>query len=115
MIVRQYAPARLLLGIPLCLAAVFILDTVGPLGPVVGVLYLPLIVLSTRAVSNAGVAYIGLTCVTMAFASFVLSGVEGFELLTIYQFGVISSAIILTTLASMLVMAPARKGTGIPE
>lgn len=115
MIVRHYAPVKLLLGIPVCLAAVFILDVIGPFGPVVGVLYLPLIVMSTRAVSNVGVAYVGIACVVMSFASFILSGVEGFGLLRIWQLGLLLSAIFLTTLISLLVIAPNSKDNGIPD
>lgn len=115
MIIRQHAPTKLLLGIPVCMAIVFILDVIGPLGPVVGVLYLPLIMISSRVVSSAGVVYSGLTCLVMAFASFILSGVDGFELLTIYQLGVLSSAIVLTTVASILVMSSASKDSGVPD
>lgn len=115
MIVRQYAPIKLLLGVPFCMAIVFILDVIGTLGPVVGVLYLPIIIISTKAVSNAGVVYIGVTCLVMALVSFVLSGVDGFELLTIYQLGVLSSAIVLTTIASILVMSSASNDFGTPD
>jgi hypothetical protein len=106
MIIKQSAPVSFLFGIPICLCAVFPSDVTGFFEPIVSVLYLPLIAISTRAVSKAGVAYIGLICLVMTCAGFILSKVEGFELITDYQMAMLIAAIIVTTLASIFILAP---------
>lgn len=91
------SPKSFLFVVPVALAAVFLLDVVGPFDPVISVLYLPLIILATKMFSKLGVTYVGLACVVLTCASFLLANVEGFNSVTAGQFASIILAIAATT------------------
>ncbi|MBB4446988.1 glucose-6-phosphate-specific signal transduction histidine kinase [Rhizobium cellulosilyticum] len=97
MIINLRAKTALFFVVPLSMTAVFLLDILGPFDPFISILYLPVIVLSTRAFSNTGVFYSGLVAMVMTSASFVLSQVEGFDGMTSRQFALIAIAIAATT------------------
>lgn len=83
--------------IPLALSAIFLLDILGPFDPVVSVMYGPIILLSTWVFSKGGIVYVGFVCVVLTSASFILSGVEGFNSMNTLQFMAIIVAIVVTT------------------
>jgi uncharacterized membrane protein len=101
---ESHTPMWFMFIVPVALAAVFLLDVAGPFDPVVSVLYLPLIVLSTRAFSRLGVTYIGIACTVLTCASFLLANVEGFDSVTVSQFASIVFSIALTTLPAVGLM-----------
>ena len=100
----------MLIIIPLGLSAVFLLDILGPYDPVVGVLYLPLILFSTRVLSGFAVAYVGLAAGVLTCASFVLANNEGFDKITYDQWGAILAAIAVTTTFAV-VLSRRRQGS----
>jgi hypothetical protein len=91
------SPKSFLFVVPVALAAIFLLDVVGPFDPVVSVLYLPLIILATKMFSKLGVTYVGIACIVLTCASFLLANVEGFNGVTASQFAFIVLAIAVTT------------------
>lgn len=94
---EQSSSIIMLIIIPLGLSAVFLLDTMGPYGPVVGILYLPLILFSTRVLSGFTVAYVGLAAGVLSCASLVLANNEGFDKITYGRWGAVLAAIVVTT------------------
>jgi hypothetical protein len=83
--------------VPVSLSVIFLLDILGPFDPVITVLYIPVIVLSTRIFPKGIVTYLGLVCVVLTGASFVLGHVEGFDKVRLGQFAAILLSITATT------------------
>lgn len=111
MIIKENAPIFLLLAIPLCLSAVFLLDVIGPFGPTITVLYLPLIAVATRAFTKSGVTYIGLICAVMTCAGFVLGKVDGFDAIPAHYIVATVAAVVATTTLCLLLSRPKGSAT----
>jgi hypothetical protein len=97
MVINLHARAFLFFIVPLSMTAVFLLDILGPFDPFISVLYLPVIVLSTRAFNNFGVFYAGLVAMVMTSVSYIVAQIEGFDGMTLRQFMLIAVCIIATT------------------
>ncbi|KRB51361.1 hypothetical protein ASE04_11320 [Rhizobium sp. Root708] len=94
---KQFRKNLRLALVPVSLSAIFLLDILGPFDPVITVLYIPVIVISTRIFPKGIVTYLGLVCVVLTCASFVLGHVEGFDKVRLGQFAAILLAITATT------------------
>ncbi len=93
--------------VPLALSAVFLLDVIGPLEPFVSVLYIPILILAAKMFNKGGVVYLGAVCVILTAVSYVLGNVEGFDEVTIRQFGIVVASVIITT----VLLAGARRSS----
>lgn len=90
----------LLLIIPLALLAIFLLDILGPPYSGVSVLYVPMILFSSKVLPSRAVIFVGVVCAVFTFASFILASVEGFDMMSAKQFVAILVAIAGTTYLS---------------
>lgn len=86
-----------LLLVPLSLAAVFLLDIIGPFEPVVSVLYIPIIIVAARIFRRPGIVYVGVVCIVLTTVSYVLAHIEGFDSETLRQYGAIVATVVVTT------------------
>ena len=94
---EQLRKNLVLAAVPVSLSAVFLLGTLGPFDAIITVFYIPIIILSTRIFSKGIVTYVGLACVVLTCASFVLGHVEGFHAVRLDQFAAILLAIAAST------------------
>ena len=83
--------------VPLGLSAIFLLDVVGPFEPFISVLYVPVLILAAKLFDKAGVVYVGVVCLVLTSVSYLLANVEGFDSVTMRQYGAIVSTVIIAT------------------